>query len=145
LREEIAANSPRTQGVQPLTAVTDEPPPPPRPTPAGSAAGAARTVSESSTPALIPPAVSDTVTVTSDQQATAKSNAPVPAAQRAGQKPEELENRQREWIGGPRRNEQARNTRAAEADASRGRADKEEAAPATAAPAAAPQRAPRRR
>jgi hypothetical protein len=139
LKEEIAANSPRTQAVQPLTAV-DEPPPPPMPSSAGGAAGAARTVSESPTPTLMPPAVSDAVTVTSDQQAAAKTGAPVPALQRAEQKPGEFENRQRERIGGPRRNEQARNARAAEADASRDRADKEEAAPATAAPTATARR-----
>jgi hypothetical protein len=140
-REEIAANSPRTEAVQPLTSVTDEPPPPPATSSAGGAVGAARAVSESPNPTLIPPAVSEAATVASDRQATAKSSAPVPASQRAEQKQGEFESRQREQVSGPRRNEQARNTRAAEADFSRGRADKEEGAPAATAPAAPARRA----
>jgi septal ring factor EnvC (AmiA/AmiB activator) len=77
----------------------------------------------------------------SDRQAAAKSSAPAPASQRAEQKQGEFESRQREQISGPRRNEQARNTRAADTDLSRGRADKEEGAPATTAPAAPARRA----
>ncbi len=139
-REEIAANSPRTEAAQPLI-VNNEPPPPPAPSSAGGAVGAARAVSESPTPTLMPPAVSEAVTVMSDRQAAAKSSAPAPASQRAEQKQGEFESRQREQISGPRRNEQARNTRAADTDLSRGRADKEEGAPATTAPAAPARRA----
>jgi hypothetical protein len=146
--EEIAANKQRVETVQPLADVTvsdDAPPPPPAPSTVSGAA--ARPVSELPTPMPTPHPVAETAAVMSEQEM--KSNSGKPAAElakterRQGGFEDRQYNNRREQISGPRRNEQARNTRAA--DDSRNRADNRDGNSAvTAAPAALPPPAAKR-
>jgi hypothetical protein len=145
-KEEIAANNPRAEVEQPLAGAplnSAAAPPPPAPV-VGSGAGT-RSVSELPTPEATPiPMNADELTITSD--GAAKTGAAAQELSRLERKQGESENRQqyenqrREGISGPRRNEQARNQRAADADAPRDRDDKPGGyvAGTTAAPASPP-------
>ncbi|HYG12361.1 MAG TPA: hypothetical protein VD835_20630 [Pyrinomonadaceae bacterium] len=122
-KEEIAANSERAEVAQPVTGVTlNDVASPPPPAPVTGSGAPARTVSE--LPMATPAPAVDELTITSSQEAKAKSGAPAPQLrkleQRAGDfENRQYENRQPEKLSGPRRNEQARNTRPADADDSR--------------------------
>ncbi|HEY9403252.1 MAG TPA: hypothetical protein VIQ24_11200, partial [Pyrinomonadaceae bacterium] len=151
-REEMAANSPPLESARPsvVAPLNDgAAPPPPAPSSAGSGVSA-RAITELPTPAPTPVTATDVVTITSDQEAQVKSGETAPELQKLEQRPgnfenRQYENRQREQVSGPRRNERARNTqRAADTDDSRDRADTRggsvaatTAAPAPPAPAAA--------
>jgi hypothetical protein len=143
-KEEIAANSQRTGAAQaPAPASLNDAAAPPPAAPATGGGVGARSVSELPTPALIPAPVADAVTVTSEQEAKIKSGESAPELRRLEQRSVELENRQyenrqREQLSGPRRNEQVQNRRAPVANQSNDRADKRDedlAAATTAAPA----------
>ncbi|MDX6271831.1 MAG: hypothetical protein QOD28_3054 [Acidobacteriota bacterium] len=143
-KEEIAANSERADTAQPLagTAVgAADAPPPPAPASGGGGAPTARSVSNLPTLQPTPaPVVTDSVTITSEQEAKIKSGETVARMPKVEQKPgglenRQYENRQREPISGPRRNEQAQNRRAADEDFARNRDDKKDAELAATAPA----------
>ncbi|HLL15466.1 MAG TPA: hypothetical protein VK388_10400 [Pyrinomonadaceae bacterium] len=146
-REEVAANNPPGESTQPSTvAPLNDAAAPPPPAPATGSGVGARAVSELPTLAATPAPVADEVTITSDpvmitsnQEAKVKSGESAPELQKLEQKPGNFENRQyenrpREQVSGPRRNERARNTGR---DDSRDRADNRDGnvAAATAAPA----------
>jgi hypothetical protein len=152
-KEEIAANSVRPEAAQPPagTAVqTAVAPPAPAPASGGGTGAFSRAISESPTPAPTPaPVVSDAVTIASERGTKVKSGEPLAELQKLEQRRgdfenRQYENRQREQMSGPRRNEQAQNRRAPDADYARNRDDKKDgnlaasAATTTTPPAAAP-------
>jgi hypothetical protein len=144
-REEIAANTQRGEVAQPVVAgapLNDAAAPPP-PAPATGAGAVARSVVQLPTPAATPMPVSDELTVASAQEAKTKSGEAAPALPKLEQKQggfenRQYENRQREQISGPRRNEQARNARTNDMDDSRDRSDKKDGNLAATAPAPPP-------
>ncbi|HZG53468.1 MAG TPA: hypothetical protein VEZ40_15155 [Pyrinomonadaceae bacterium] len=145
-KEEVAANSERAGGVAPQLdgIVAGDPVAPPAPAPAsggGANAGAASAL-PMSTPAPVAAAPESAEAKTGSGERTAElarlENRPGDLENRS------YENRRREPISGPQRNnEQARNTRTADADEARDRADKQDgnfarnAPPPTAAATAA--------
>lgn len=144
-REEIAANNPPVEAVQPSAGAGDVAPPPPAPS--SVSATAERSVSVLPIPAATP--APEPLTVTSDQQATSRSSERVPESAKSERSTGGFVNRQyedrRDQISGPRRNEQARNTRDAANDDSTSRADKKDGDSATMAAPASPAAARRTR
>ena len=145
LKEEIAANRPGAEVAPPVVtgAATGNAAPAPPPAPSSGAGAVARQMS--GLPASTPAPVAESAAVTTEQEA-AKSESGKRAADAAKveRKADVFDERQysnrREQTSGPRRNEQARNSRATNNDDSRNRADNNggSIAATTAAPAAAP-------
>jgi hypothetical protein len=143
-REEIAANNPRTEVAQPLAGMVagdnNAAPPPAAPS---SAVGVGERPMPEIPPAMPTPApVEETLTATADQAAKTSSSEAIAELEKRERKQGVFDDRRYEnrndRISGPRRNEQARNARSANADDARGRADNRDGELAAAAATPAP-------